>query len=196
MSVTIILGLIGAGKSTLAVRYARKFWKKHPDSPVYTNMDDVSGAYHIDLNDFSKYRVYDKGTGFGLVVLDEMGLAACNRSWKSFPKAAHEWFKTSRKEHVDVICFSQALDFDVTIPRITASVYTIAKIGPWTIGRRWKHVSAQDVQTGYPRYEWTPGKWPFSIFCFRPFYYKYFESYDSHFKDLPDVPDSRLIGQT
>lgn len=183
--VTVYLGVIGVGKSTYGVKIAQMAFKA--GVKVYTNMPDIAGAYKISLSDLMKYDISN-----GVVIWDEMGIEANNREFKSFPRGAREWFKLARHYKCAVHVFSQALDFDVTIPRITSEIYTMRKglIFPVTWLVKWNQVRDTDQQTGYPRWIWEPTRFPRRM-CWRPRYYKYFNSWQA--PQLPALPEDRLI---
>lgn len=186
--VTCYLGIIGCGKTTYAVKIAQHAFREK--KKVYTNIQDIKGAYLINITDLMKYDITD-----GVVIWDEMGIAANGRDWSNFPKSAREWFKLSRHMKCAVHVFSQALDFDVTIPRITCMIFTMRKglILPITWLTRWRQIRDTDIQTGYPRWIWQPSRFP-SRFVWRPMYYKFFNSWD--IPSLPPLPPERLIGHT
>lgn len=64
--VTCYLGIIGAGKTTYGVKIARHAFKE--GLRVYTNMQDIEGAYLISLSDLMRYDISN-----GVVIWDEMG---------------------------------------------------------------------------------------------------------------------------
>lgn len=64
--VTCYLGIIGSGKTTYGVKIARHAFKE--GVKVYTNMQDIEGAYYISLSDLMKYDIRN-----GVVIWDEMG---------------------------------------------------------------------------------------------------------------------------
>lgn len=196
MSVKVFVGLIRCGKTTHAIRTARKFWRKYPDSPVYTNIPDLSGAYFIDFYSFDTYRVWDKGTGHALYICDEASTEINNRDFKSFPKASRNWIALCGHEKCDLVVYSQAVDFDATIMHKATDLYTLKRMGPWTIARRWfQSFQADPDSMGCPRPAWQRNPFPvdFQQTIFRPRWYRYFNSWWSPFDHLPDVPDSLLI---
>lgn len=195
MAIRVFLARIRVGKTTLAVKQARMFKKKYPDSPVYTNIPELAGCYLIDYHSFDKYRVHDKGTGHALFLCDEMSIEANNREFKTFEPASRQWTALCGHEKCDLHVFSQGVNFDKTIVEKMTELYTLKRFGPWTIARRWFPDDDTDVETGLPRSVWRknpfPFVWRYSIF--RPRWYKYFNSWWSPFEHLPDVPEEFLI---
>lgn len=197
--ISLFIAPIGTGKTVHAVRSAHKFWKKYPGSPVYTNIPDLEGAYLIDITEVRKFRVYDKGTGIALYLLDEVGTGNTNnRNFKNIPPEVLLWISMHRHEKCFVQLYSQAVDMDITFVRKMKSLYVLSKLGPWTFARRWfrSKKGETDIETGLPRYPWSPSPFPvvFSTITYRPHWYKYFNTYWSPFEHLPDVPEDRLIG--
>lgn len=196
MSISIILAPIRTGKTTMAVRMAHKFWKQHPNSPVYTNIPDLAGAYFVSFDEFDTYRVWHKDTDYALYLLDEAGLEINNREFKSFKPSSRQWVALSGHEKTDLVVFSQACDFDLTLRVKATDLYTLKRFGPWTYCRRWFKKEDTDIESGWPRWIWQKSPFPvvLSTIIYRPHWYKYFNSYWSLFDNLPDVPESRLIG--
>lgn len=185
----------------MAVRMAHKFWKKYPDSPVYTNIPDLTGAYFVDLMETDTYRIHDKGTGHALYLLDECGTGSTNnRNFKAFKQSAILWIAEHRHEKVDMYCFSQAVDMDINFVRKCEQLWTLNKFGPWTYARNWfkKKKGETDIETGLPRFPWYCSPFPvvLSSITYRPHWYPFFNSWWSPFENLPDVPESRIIGSS
>lgn len=197
--ISLFIAPVGVGKTTHAVRTAHKFWKLHPDSPVYTNIPDLAGAYFIDISETDTFRVWHKGTDWALYLLDEAGVGTTNnRNFKNFKQDCIMWIAEHRHEKIDMYVYSQAVDMDINFVRKCEAIYTMNKLGPWTYCRRWFKAKKgeTDIETGLPRFPWHPSPIPFVLgeIVYRKHWYKYFNSYWSPFEHLPDVPESRKIG--
>lgn len=193
--IRVFLARIRVGKTTLAVKQARQFMKKHPGSPIYTNIPELAGCYLIDYHSFDKFRVWDKGTGYALALFDEMSIEANNREFRNFEESSRQWTALCGHEKVDLHVFSQGVNFDKTIVEKMTELYTLKRFGPWTIARRWFPGDDTDIETGLPRSVWKKNPFPisFQFSTFRPRWYKFFNSWWSPFEGLPDVPEERLI---
>lgn len=201
--IRIFFGNIGSGKTTLAVRNARKILKKakrlkpgsrraraFPYRYIYSNFYS-SVTRHCDLKDLGDWTFPPKS----YVLIDEAGIEYNNRKFKSLPQKTIEWFKLSRHYKCDVDVFSQSWeDMDVTLRRLASELWYIRKVGPFTMLRRiYKTVEVDEtthqIIDGYSFgklwHQFAPP--PFhrteiKIFLRRP-YYKYFDSYS-----VPDTP--------
>lgn len=186
-------GSPGCGKTTLAVKMALKD-KAHYHH--YLNFEhQIPGAYIFNTDKLGEWTFQENS----LVLLDEAGIEFNSRAYKTLPKPAIAWFKLHRHYRTSVAVFSQSWeDMDITIRRLTERLWYLYRIGPFTLARRvYKRVTV-DKQTeqiidGYrmPSMLWLliwPLQlgWPFDKkfkLTFRPFYYKYFDSWAKH--DLP-----------
>lgn len=196
--IRLYFGRPGCGKTTLLVKNLLKKQKYY--SSVWSNIhNSVPGPnFYTDLDDLGKYTV----PGNAYLAVDEAGIQYNNRLFKTFPKAAIQWFKLHRHYGVDIDLFSQSWeDTDITLRRLTDELWYCYRIGPWTLTRRvYKRVmidpNTHQIIDGYqmPNFLWLL-VWPlwklrlvdtkFGL-CYRPFYYKYFDSW-SRF-ELPEYP--------
>lgn len=189
--ITTYFGSPGCGKTTLAVKMAIKN-KKHYDY-CFLNFDhNIDGAYIADLDGLGDWTFPDHS----FIAIDEAGIEYNSRAYKALPKPAIAWFKKHRHYKCDIAVFSQSWeDMDVTIRRLSDHLWYLYRIGPFTLSRRiYKRVSV-DKQTeqiidGYKMASilWLL-VWPLQLDCklmpfapkfkltFRPFYYKYFDSF-------------------
>lgn len=189
-------GSPGAGKTTLAVKMALKNKCKYEH--CYLNFDhSVPGVYVCDTEDIGKWTF----PSASYVALDEAGIEFNSRAYKSLPKPAISWFKLHRHYGVDLDIFSQSWeDMDVTLRRLSTQLWYIYRIGPFTLARRiFKRVTVdkntEQIIDGYHMSSllwlliWFLQTDKFPVFTpkftltFRPFYYKYFDSYS-----VPDTP--------
>ena len=116
------IGLPGKGKTTLATKICIKEGLRK-NRKVYSNFE-VFGAYKLDMKDFGRYDLHDC-----ILLLDEIGLEFNNRDFKTFSKDCLRFFKLHRHFNVDIYCFSQALDSDISIFRLVDELFIIEKVG-------------------------------------------------------------------
>lgn len=196
--VSLYFGLPGCGKTTIMTAIALKYARQgKPYSHIYCNVPiQVPGVTYIDNECIGKYMLKDC-----LVLIDEATLFADSRDFKSFNKGKLEYFLEHRHCRADIYLFTQQWDgVDRKIRVITDRVYYVSKgafLGKW-FSRCYRipygiivpdpkknQQSLGEIIQGYC-------KPPFlaRIFCkryFRPFYYKYFDSWT--LPDMPDLPD-------
>ena len=96
MSIEIVIGAVGSGKTTLCAKLAHKAFKK--GRKVYSNVDEIEGVIPITADDIGKYNLHD-----GLLLFDEAGIEYNNRlamakgGSKTMNQDAIKWFKLSRQ---------------------------------------------------------------------------------------------------
>lgn len=188
-------GAPGVGKTTVAVKMALKNRKKY--NHVYLNFSHrIPKAYTCDLDGLGEWTFPEHS----YIAIDEAGIEYNSRAYKALPKATIKWLKLHRHYKCNVDVFSQSWeDMDVTIRRLSTDLWYLYRIGPFTLARRvFKRVTVdrntEQIIDGYrmPSLLWlliwflqleTP-LYPFGMFApkfkltFRPFYYKYFNTYD------------------
>ena len=208
--IRIFFGSPGVGKSTLCCKMAKKalkpkgfFKKKPPDyKAAYINFrNTVPGVYSCDFDGVGEW-TFQRGS---YVALDEAGIDFNSRAHREFPKPAIAWFKLHRHYGVDVDVFSQSWDdMDKTIRRLATQLWCMYRIGPFTLCRRVYKTTIIDKNThqiidGYrmPSMLWLliwPLQlgWPFDkkfTLTFRPFYYRYFNSWECADLPIRSFPD-------
>lgn len=188
-------GSPGCGKTTFAVKLMRKD-RKH--DRCYANFQhSVPDQFTCDLVDLGDWTFPPDSH----VLIDEAGIEYNNRKFKSLPQKTIKWFKLHRHFRCDCAIFSQSWeDMDITIRRLSDRLWYMLKIGPWTLTRRvYKRVTVDDkTQQIIDGYKMANLAWLliYPLQCdflfkrkfyitFRPFYYKYFDSYS--------VPDGVTI---
>lgn len=196
-------GSPGAGKTTLAVKMAIKNRKKYDG--VYLNFDHtIKDGYVCNLNRLGEWTFPD----YSYICIDEAGIEYNSRAYKALPKPAIAWFKKHRHYKCDLDVFSQSWeDMDVTIRRLSNELWYIYRIGPWTLSRRiYKRVTVdKNTEQIIDGYKMASMLWllvwflqldrgvfaPKFKLTFRPFYYKYFDSYSKD--DLPVGEFSQIV---
>lgn len=202
-------GSPGVGKTTLAVKFASTALKgknryNHAFCNFYNTAPDVATCDLEGLGEWT-FPIHS------YVAIDEAGIEYNNRSYKSLPKATIKWFKKHRHYSCDVDVFSQSWeDTDVTIRRLSSQLWYMYKFGPWTLCRKvYKRVTVnketEQIIDGYKMASmlWLL-IWPLQLgfpfdkkftLTFRPFYYKYFDSWemdDLEVRHFPIHNPSRL----
>lgn len=205
--IRLFFGKPGVGKSTLCCKLAKKASKGRP---TYINFQNtVPNTYSCTLEDLGEWS-FQEGA---YAAIDESSIEYNNRSYKSMPKPTICYMKKHRHYKVDMDFFSQSHeDTDVTIRRLADQLWYMQKIGPWTLCRRvYKFVMVDQVThqiiDGYKMASllWLlvwPIQLPLKIcpvqqkfmLTFRPFYYKYFNSWDTDNLPVKTFPIFNPIG--
>ena len=189
MAVSLFFGLPGAGKTTILAAKAKQAVRSKRYKYVYSNVYlTIPGVTFIDNECIGKYDLSDC-----LLLIDEATLFADSRSYKEFSKDKMQYFLLHRHYNADIILFTQQWDgVDRKIRVITDRVYYIYKgffLGKWfssyyripygiIIPDHHKKNSGDklgEIVQGYCK----PGLLIrlFAPKVFRPFYYKYFDSW-------------------
>lgn len=205
--ISIYFGSPGAGKTTFAVRLAeehnrnvrnalkRKRMPKTKYEGIFANFDTKS-AIRCSLDNLGTWTFPPRSH----VLIDEAGITYNNRKFKTLSQQQIEWFKLHRHYRCDVSMFSQALDIDITMMRLADRYYHMRKLGPFTLVRRIKKFVTIDENTKQiiDGYEFFPIWWRFIPFigvkdacrlCFRPRYYRFFDSYATPPTPIRDFVD-------
>lgn len=198
MAVSLFFGLPGAGKTTILVYEALKAVKSGRYRNVYCNVRiGVFGVTYIDNSCIGKYNLADC-----LILIDEATLFADSRAYKEFDKGKLTYFLEHRHYNADIMLFTQQWDgVDRKIRVITDRVYYVYKgflLGKWFTRyyripygiiipnpKKDQGEKLGDIVQGYCKPNILIRL--FSPWIFRPFYYKYFDSWERPSLDkLPD----------
>lgn len=181
--ITGYFGLPGCGKSTFLSKLARKYISQgyrvfvHEDSPV-------DGCYLFKWEDLGRYDMSNS-----VILIDEISLKADNRDYKNLQDHIKKFFILHRHYHCDIIWFTQQYDgVDRKIRELTTCLYYIRSAGMFSYAIRidrfiWVHKEQKQILVGYKisgflrcLFAWLNGCLQI---CFRPRYYKYFDSYEA-----------------
>ena len=183
-----IHGFPGAGKTTVLTMIAQRALKGKwtldipPTKNVFTSFP-CPNCYQLDFEQLGKYYFHDC-----LIIIDEISLYADNRNFRNFSEDLLYFFKLSRHAKIHLVWASQsASDADRKIRTVTEKSYIIDRYFWFTAIK--PILKYHTVVNGQPdeRCELAPiinWKW-----CFRPKWYKHFDSYS--YKELPE-PELKL----
>lgn len=183
-------GLPGAGKTSFLAKIAQQEIKrikrkKSPYKMVLANFE-CQGCYKLDFHDMGKYLIEK-----ALILIDEITLEADSRDFKKFDQQLKYFFIMHRHYHCDIIYFCQQYDgLDKKIRDLTKELWYVKKIAWWTVATRIYRILdiddvTHDIVQGY-RFPivWEnlislicPPLLPIRRWCFRPRWYKYFDSW-------------------
>lgn len=203
----LIIGLPGSGKTTVACKDALLNSKRY--RRTYLNFENtVPDCGSADLYELGKW-TFIPGSWVGA---DESGIEYNNRKFKSFPEYAIRWYKKYRHYGVDMDLYSQYTDLDSTLMRLIEEVWVLYKVGPWTLHRKaLRRFATVDGELKiilefaslpsiflfpFALLGLTEKKWRLT---FRPFYYKYFDSWacdDLPIKDFPVHNPKKLVSMS
>lgn len=180
----------GCGKTTLLCKMALKNQKRYSEAVTNFKHNVPGACYYESLEGLGSW-VPPDNLWFGI---DEAGIDFNNRSYKSMALGLIAYLKKHRHLYHDIDVFSQSWDdIDITIRRLSVDLWHMRKLGPWTLCRRVYKRTEVDQTThqiidGYkmasmawllvfPLQLGFPFEKKFTL-TFRPFYYKYFDSYE------------------
>lgn len=176
-------GLPGCGKSTFLAKIARKYIQQ--GITVYVlNSQPVEGCRLINFNDLGAFDMSGS-----VILLDEISLFADNRDYKMFSDKLKTFMILHRHYHCDIIWFTQQYDgVDRKIRELTTCLYYVRSSGLFSYAVRINRFitidkERQQIIVGYKLpniFAYLFGWLNRSIqLCFRPKYYRYFDSYDA-----------------
>lgn len=193
MAVIRFFGLPGSGKTTILTYCALLASKSGHYKNIYSNVSiAVHGVTYIPFDFFGKYELREC-----LFLVDEATIMCGDRDHKNFSKEKLKEFMMHRHKDCDIILFSQEADgVDKKIRSITDRMYYVKKgvlTGKWfsSIYRIPYDVmfpdggdKIGDIIMGYKKPPFLARL--FAKRLYRPFYYKYFDSWESD--PLPELP--------
>lgn len=187
--ITCFFGVPGVGKTSMLSKIGIRELKRiaagrSPYDYVLTNFY-LDGACQIDFTDFEKYKM-----SHCLILIDEITMDADNRHFKSFKNEVRDFFILHRHLKVDIIYATQSYDMvDMKIKNLTAELWYMQRsVIPFFRNFTYANRIFRKVNINERSAELTNG-YRFSnlserLFTsnfklvFRPFYYKYFNSFD------------------
>lgn len=186
MSIKMVFGLPGEGKTTFLTKCARmwlsgkRFLGIPPSDRVFTSFY-CPGCFKLEWENLGVYELQNAN-----ILIDEIMLYCDNRNWKEFSDNLKIFFSMARHWNVNVIMCSQSWrDCDLKIRNLVDKFYLIQKsklfpsisfVKPIIKKFNVYHDSIIDTyELGAPL-EWS--------IVYRPRYYQYFDTYAKH-KKLP-----------
>lgn len=184
--IRLFFGDCGSGKTSLAVRLmykqSRCRKKKKIYDYIYSNIGDTI-SLPLDVRLLSDYKPPKRS----YLVIDESGIEFNSRRFKSFDIGFIEFFKKHRHESCDIDFFSQSWDdTDKIIRDLSAQYWHVTRFWFLTVCRRYfKRIeidkNTHQIITGFYTRRVLWQLLPFQpkqfMFCFRPKYYKFFNSF-------------------
>ena len=187
--ISLYFGNPGCGKTTLACKLAKKNRKNYKH--IYTSFQSqIPGVASADLYGLGSWR-FPRNS---LILCDEAGIDFNSRAYKAMPQKQICYFKKHRHISNDWVFMSQSWeDYDVTLRRLTVEMWYVYRIGPWSLSRRVYKRIKTDKETGQFIDYYSMANmlwlfvWPLQLgfpcqpkfkLTFRPFYYKYFDSFE------------------
>lgn len=124
-----------------------------------------------------------------VILLDEISLFADNRDYKNFSHRLKQFFILHRHYHCDIVWFTQQYDgVDRKIRELTTCLYYVRSAGMFSYAVRidrfiFVQKEQKDIKVGFKITGFIRALFAFlngSVkLCFRPRYYKYFDSFDA-----------------
>lgn len=181
-----IHGFPGAGKTTVLTMIAQRALQGKttlglaPCDTVFTSFP-CPGCYQLDFNLLGKVNFHDC-----IMIVDEISLYADNRNFKQFSESLLYFFKLHRHFKIDLVwCSQSATDADKKIRAVTERSYIIDSFFCWTLIKPvYKYHTVVGGEPG-ERFELAPVvDW---TWCFRPRWYKYFDSFETKLLPEPEL---------
>lgn len=124
-----IFGKMGVGKTGLIAKMALQDSLDPIFSNVFTSIG-VPGTKKFDPEDLKVGTTFPP---YSSVYIDEFGLIANSRDFKTFPKELRKWFKYLRQSKCKVTIFSQAPDIDKSVRDLCHSYALLRRVGPFVL---------------------------------------------------------------
>lgn len=187
--ITCFFGVPGVGKNTMLTKIARReIRRKKLGLSTYEHIYSdfyIKGAEKFDYSYFKTHKCYNS-----LILIEEMGLNADNRKFKTFSPEERDYFVLHRHIGNDIIYATQDYSMvDSKIRSLTQELWYMSRsvvpfIRNFTIAKRIYRCIAINENVGDLILGYRFCNLIESLFvsnaklCYRPFYYKYFDSYD------------------
>lgn len=176
--IVVILGVPGAGKTTLQAHLAKKAMKKKKN--VWSNVY-IEGCYMLDHETDLNINLIENG----VVLIDEGGTVLDNRSWKTMSKRIIRWYKMHRHYNTDVYITSQDYDIDAKVRALTKEIWVVSKsIIPYFVAiRKIKtKIGISETETEIVQVY----KWRFFLFGGLKLVYmpSVWHMFDTHYRDI------------
>lgn len=179
-----IHGFPGAGKTTVLTMVAQKLLQGKsclglpPQKYIFTSFP-CPGCYKINPMDIGKIDISDS-----VILVDEISAFFDSRNYRNLDNDTMMYFKLARHYKTHLCYASQsANDADKKIRSLVSTTYIIDKFFCFTIIKPILKFHA--IVNGEPGERFELGGFTTWQWCFRPKYYKYFDSYDA--PELPKV---------
>lgn len=187
--ITCYFGVPGVGKSTVLTKIAQTELKKIKKNKskytrVYTNFY-CKGCNIIQYEDLATYLIEDS-----LILLDELTLDADNRNFKSFKSTIRDFFILHRHLNCDIVYATQSYEMvDLKIRQLTADLWYMTKtVVPFfdrftQCKKIYRNINineyTSELTLGYRFCNFLESLFTSNYkLCYRPKYYKYFDSFD------------------
>ena len=181
--ITGYFGLPGCGKSTFLAKMARQYIAKGYRVFVLDTAP-VDGCHLMSWDDIGQFDMSNS-----VILLDEISLFADNRDYKNFSHRLKQFFILHRHYHCDIVWFTQQYDgVDRKIRELTTCLYYVRSAGMFSYAVRidrfiFVQKEQKDIKVGFKITGFIRALFAFlngSVkLCFRPRYYKYFDSFDA-----------------
>lgn len=186
-------GLPGSGKTTFLTRIAqRELFKIRKNKSKYEHVLTNFYCENCEKIDYSQLGNFS-GIENCLILLDEITLDADSRNFKQFDSEHKQFFLLHRHYNCDVIYFTQQYDgVDKKIRDITHTLYFVKsfRILPFSIAKRiYRQLEinefTKEIVQGYRFAKLLDILLDTKLtqICFRPRWYKYFNSYERPFEN-------------
>lgn len=199
--IRVFFGDPGCGKTTLACKRAKQAFRKGYDHAYLNFENTVPGVHSCNLDRLGLW-TFKRNS---LVVIDESGIEYNSRKYKDLPQFAIAWYKKHRHYDVNIDLYSQAWDdMDKILRNLSVEYWVMYRRGPWTLCRRMYKRFSIDPNTKQPISEFRlasqfwlwfwflqyiiPGMDKKFTLTFRPFYYKYFDSWETDDLSVKEFP--------
>lgn len=198
--ISLYFGLPRSGKTTTIAYLAKKNSKKYKHVYINVHMKNLpSNCEYLPVSYLGKYNITD-----ALILIDEASLQFDNRDYKSLNSSFRDWLMLHGHYGCDIYFFCQIYNaVDVKIRRLCENVFRIRKgnifrsisvieripygqfVGTVKDNERSRGTRYGDIDEGYYRLPFFVRL--FSKRIFRPFYYRYFNSWEDVLS-LPPMP--------